>query len=83
MSDCSASASVWERARRFREGKEAEKQARRIEHERLNHCYCAIEALKNATHAMRCARQRCADVIARRKIPQVRFRPNSPLVCHC
>src|SRR5262249_39419409 len=31
----------------------AEKEARRIEHERLNRCYCAIEALKYATHAMR------------------------------
>jgi hypothetical protein len=55
MSDSSATESLRERARRFREGKEAEEGVRRREQERLNRCCCAIEALKKATYAMRCA----------------------------
>jgi hypothetical protein len=47
--------SLLERAQRFQERKQTEARLRRTEEERLIRCCRAIEALKKATYAMRCA----------------------------
>ena len=54
MSDSSAVALLRERARKFQERKDAEEGVRRMEHERLIRCCCAIAALKKASYPMRC-----------------------------